>query len=317
MRFACVKLPEPLDGHCSTIEASLRMNPTPLLDKRTIRRHFDRAAPTYERAAELQREVAARMLERLDLIKLHPGRMLDAGSGTGLVTRTLGRRYPDAGIVQLDLSLRMLREATAAGSFWRQLMRLARTPARVCGDMEKLPLRTATVDLVCSNLALEWCERPVEALREFNRVLTRGGLLMFTTLGPDTLRELRAVFSTSGSAPAVHPFADMHDIGDLLVSSGFADPVMDMERLTLTYADLSALFADLRASGCQCALASAHRGLHGRTWPALLAQHYAAFLQDGRLPATFEIVYGHAWKAEQGPRVAADGRAIIQFQPKR
>ena len=127
--------------------------------------------------------------------------------------------------------------------------------------MEKLPLRSEIVDLVCSNLALEWCERPAEALREFNRVLRRGGLLMFTTLGPDTLRELRAVFSTSGSAPAVHPFADMHDIGDLLVSSGFADPVMDMERLTLTYADLSALFADLRASGCQCALASAPSGL--------------------------------------------------------
>jgi malonyl-CoA O-methyltransferase len=109
----------------------------------------------------------------------------------------------------------------------------------------------------------------------------------------------------------------MHDIGDLLVSSGFADPVMDMERITLTYADLSALFDDLRASGCQCALASAHRGLHGRTWPSRLAQHYAAFLQDGRLPATFEIVYGHAWKPEQGPQVTADGRSVIQFQPKR
>jgi malonyl-CoA O-methyltransferase len=290
-----------------------------LIDRRRVKRNFDRAAATYDGASVLQREVAKRLLDRLDLIKRQPTRILDAGSGTGLVTRALERRYPAAGILQLDQSLRMLRASRAAGSFWRQLTRIARAPApvRICGDMESLPLHSASVDLVCSNLALEWCERPQQAVREFHRVLSRGGLLMFTTLGPDTLKELRAVMAAESGHPGVHHFTDMHDIGDLLVSNGFADPVVDMEHLTLTYADLSALFADLRASGCQYALTSAHRGLRGSDWPARLERRYAAFAQDGRLPATFEIVYGHAWKPEQGSLVRGDGSAVIQFHSRR
>ncbi len=144
-------------------------------------------------------------------------------------------------------------------------------------------------------------------------MLARGGLLMFTTLGPDSLTELRDALGPAG-VHAVHPFVDMHDIGDLLVQSGFADPVMEMERLTLTYRDLTALLFELHASGGRTARAGRPPGLRGRTWRTRLAERYDAFRTEGRLPVTCEIVYGHAWKPEQGPRLAADGRAVMRFE---
>ena len=161
-------------------------------------------------------------------------------------------------------------------------------------------------------MALHWAADPLAALREFHRVLAVEGLLMFSTLGPDTLDELRA----AAGAARVHAFADMHDLGDMLVAAGFAEPVMDMERLTVEYADGDALLADLRASGQTCAFAPAGgrgpRGLAGRGFLAALQARLAAQRRGGKLPVSYEVVYGHAWKP--APRRAADGRAIVQFE---
>jgi malonyl-CoA O-methyltransferase len=176
-----------------------------------------------------------------------------------------------------------------------------------------MPLAPASVELICSNLALPWVGRLEAALQEFQRVLAGGGLLMFTTLGPDTLAELRAALGPGG-AHAIHPFVDMHDIGDLLVRSGFADPVMDMERLTLTYGDLTGLLSELHASGGRTARTGRPAGLRGRAWRTRLEERYGAFRAEGRLPLTCEIVYGHAWKPEQGARLALDGRAVVRFE---
>jgi malonyl-CoA O-methyltransferase len=291
------------------------MSAHPVLDKRLVRLRFERAAPGYEAASALTRETGARMVERLDLVKLQPARILDAGSGTGALAGALTARYPKATVVELDLSLAMLRAGLQRANWGRRLLD-AVLPVRrqpVCGDIEQMPLAPASVELVCSNLALPWVGRLEAALQEFHRVLARGGLLMFTTLGPDTLTELRAALGPAG-AYAIHPFVDMHDIGDLLVSSGFSDPVMDMERLTLTYRDLAALLSELHASGGRTARPGRPPGLRGRAWRARLEERYGAFRAEGRLPLTCEIVYGHAWKPEQGARLAPDGRAVVRFE---
>jgi malonyl-CoA O-methyltransferase len=288
------------------------------LDKRRILTHFARAAAHYEAAAVLSREVCSRMLERLHLVRLDPVRVLDVGSGTGLAARALAQRYPQAEITRVDLSLPMLQaeHRPAAWAGFLRTLRGGKASAAVCADFERLPIRHGAIDMVVSNLALHWSSVPELALAELHRVLRRGGLLMFTTLGPDTLKELAAAAADERGCAPVHRFVDMHDIGDLLVRAGFADPVMDMEYLTLTYTAIDDLFGDLRATGSMSARAGA-AGLRTPRWRAGLAQRYEQFRKDGRLPATFEIVYGHAWKPEQGPRVTADGRAVVRVEMPR
>jgi malonyl-CoA O-methyltransferase len=282
------------------------------LDRGAIRRGFARAARRYDAAAVLQREVARRMAERLDLVKAAPRRVLDLGCGTGADFPLLGARYREATLIGCDASPAMLGRARGRGSWLRRLMPLlARAPALVCADAQRLPLAAGSVGLAWSNLMLHWAADAGAVLREAHRVLETGGVLLFSTLGPDTLKELRAAFASADAAPHVHGFTDMHDLGDLLVAAGFAEPVMDMEMITLTYADLDALADDLRASGAVNAAAGRRRGL---TRPALWRQVRSAYEQirrDGRLPASFEVIYGSAWKPE--PRVAADGRAIVRL----
>jgi len=266
------------------------------IDARAARRRFERAAGTYAGAARLESEVGARMLERLDYVKLDPARILDAGCGPAPQAAALRKRYPGALQVGLDFSLPMLRLARPG---WRARLAGARGPAPVCGSLERLPLASGSVQFLWSNMALHWSPDPRAALAEFQRVLAPEGLLMFSTLGPDTLLELRAA---AGDAH-VHRFTDMHDLGDWLVGAGFSAPVMDMEKLTLTYGDVPALIAELRAAGQVNARADRPRGLGGRRLRAALA--------TAQPRASCEVVYGHAWKG--APRKAADGRAIVQF----
>jgi malonyl-CoA O-methyltransferase len=282
-----------------------------MLDRATVRRRFARAAPRYGEASRLEAEVGARMLERLDYIKLRPQRVLDAGCGPAREAAALSARYPGSSVVLLDVALPMLRIALPARSkFSRMLRREPRLP--VCGEMERLPLAAASVGLAWSNMALHWAADPVRAIAELHRVLVPGGLLILSTLGPDTLKELRAI-----AGPArVHSFPDMHDVGDQLVAAGFADPVMEAERLTLTYAEGDLLLADLRASGQTCALTARARGLSGRRFLGRLREALDAGRRDGRLAVTFEVVYGHAWKP-LSPSRTSDGRAIVRFERKR
>lgn len=222
------------------------------------------------------------MLERLDYIKLAPRRVLDAGSGPP--RRDLGKRYPRASVFALDFALPMLPRPG----------RLARILRRnifpVCAELERLPLADGSVDLVWSNMALHWLGEPLAAFREFRRVLAPEGLLMFSTLGPDSLKELRA----AAGEERVHRFIDMHDLGDMLLAAGLSNPVMDMEMLTLAYADGEQLLRDLRASGQTSARADRPRGLRGRQF----AERLRRALGD-KPQATYEVVYGHAWKAAE------------------
>ncbi len=274
------------------------------LDREAMRRSFDSAAGTYDEAAVLQREVCARLLERLDLIRLEPERVLDLGCGTGNSSRGLRDRYRRAQVIALDLAPAMLRRARRHGSWMRPL------PV-ICGEGEALPLADHSVDMLFSNLALQWCQDLPRLFRECQRVLRPDGLLMFSTFGPDTLRELRQSWAVVDDAEHVSRFVDMHDIGDALAAERFADPVMDMERLTVTYPRFRDLAADLKALGAHNAHRGRPRGLTGRRrLDAMLAAYEGLRDADGRLPATWEVLYGHAWATDQRARSRGAGGAV-------
>jgi len=280
------------------------------VDKRLVRHSFDRAAAGYDAAAVLQHEVCSRMLSRLEYIKQSPGTILDAGSGTGNVVPALRERYPNAMLIELDIALAMVKLSNARVSRWQRLLGRGVTP--VCADIERLPLRATSVDMIWSNLALQWVNDPQLAFSEMRRVLAPGGLLMFSTFGPDTLKELRAAYAGTDRYTHVNRFIDMHDLGDMLVHAGFADPVMDMETMTLTYADVRALMRDLKAIGAHHMSAGRRPGMSPRAVLAAVESNYESRRYDGRLPATFEVVYGHAWVPQ--PRTTADGRPIIPIK---
>ncbi|HUO44791.1 MAG TPA: malonyl-ACP O-methyltransferase BioC [Burkholderiales bacterium] len=286
------------------------MNDELLLTRRRVRRAFERAAPCYDAHAVLQREIGARMLERLDYVKITPRAVLDAGSGTGAALPALRRRYPRSALYALDIAPAMLARARRRVSWWQRLRN--RDVRAVCGDFEQLPLRAAGIGLLWSNLTLQWTITPERAFAEARRVLEPGGLFMFSTFGPDTLRELRDAYAGSDDYAHVNRFIDMHDLGDLLVRGGFADPVMDMEYLTLTYPDVRALLRDLKALGAHTVIDNRRPTVAPRALLARVERNYEALRRDGRLPATFEIVYGHAWAPP--PRAGPGGRRVIDIR---
>ncbi len=272
------------------------------IDVAAMRRAFDRASAGYDASAVLQARVRERLLARLDWIAFEPAVVADLGCGTGQAAAALCRRWPQAQVLAVDLSPGMLAVAggvaAPGGGF-----------ARVCADALRLPLPEASVDLLFSNLMLQWCDDLDAAFAEFRRVLKPRGLLSFTTFGPDTLAELRAAWGEADDYTHVSPFADMHDIGDGLVRAGLVEPVMDVERYTLTYPDLRALMHDLKAIGAQNATTGRPRGLTGRRRLRAVEQAYEGFRRDGSLPAGYEVVYGQAW----GPAGAAGRRSDGAF----
>lgn len=281
------------------------------VDRAHVARRFSRIAPNYADGDFLVREIDRRMQERLDYVSLQPKRIVDLGCSRGGSFAGLSARYPEAELIGLDISPAMLSAGRQVRPGWQRWLGIGRNaePLRLAADAAHLPLQSRSAAMVWSNLLLHWLDDPIPALAEAHRVLEVGGLLMFSTLGPDTLKELRSSFS-DGYAHTQR-FADMHDLGDMLVGCGFADPVMDMEVVTLTYDDFDAMLAELRAAGSSCAMKARRHGLTGRqSWAGARAA-YESLRRDGRLPATFEIIYGHAWKA--ATKQTPDGRAIVRF----
>lgn len=277
-----------------------------IFDSHHVRRAFGRAATSYEAHAALQDEVQARLQERLDDLPFKPQRILDVGSGTARGTAALRKRYPKAQSIALDLALPMLRAARRHRG-WR------RPFARICADAESLPLAEASIDLLHSNLCLQWCGRLDSVFDEFRRVLRPDGLVLFSTFGPHTLVELRAAFAEVDAAPHVSRFLDIHQIGDALLAAGFRDPVLERDVFTLTYANVLDLMRELRAIGATNADAGRARGLTGKAHMQRVIEAYESFRRDGRLPATYEVVYAQARAPHAGqPRRSAEG-AIASF----
>jgi len=276
------------------------------LEPRWVRRSFDRAAKSYDGAAVLHADVRENLLARLQLTTLNPSVVLDAGAGTGHGSRALRRRYPKARVVALDSSRRMLHEAARQQSWLRPF-------GRVCADAGLLPLADGSVDLIVSNLMLHWCN-PDAVFAEFRRVLAPHGLLSFSAFGPDTLRELRTAWDQVDSLSHVHQFIDMHDLGDALVRAGFSSPVLDVERYILKYLDVRKVAADLKATGAHNATAGRAKGLTGARKFAAMQAAYEGFRQDGRLPATYEVVFAHAWVPAQPARRDQKDAASVSLE---
>ena len=278
------------------------------LDRAAIARAFERASAGYDRHAVIAATARTEMLARLELLAFTPAVVLDLGTGTGHGARALKDRWPSAQVLALDLAAGMLREARARRS-WRRRFALVRA------DAARLPFTSGSVDLVFSNLLLPWSVDLDAQLVELGRVLTPRGYVSFSTLGPDTLRELRSAWGAVDGAEHVHPFFDMHDVGDALVRAGFADPVMDVDRYTLTYADVGALVGELRGLGAGNALDDRARGLGVRGRRARLEAEYARFKTlDGRLPASCEVIYGQAWRPGATPPIRARrGEVVVPF----
>lgn len=283
-----------------------------LPEKRAVRRAFERAATTYDRNNVLQCEVGLRLLKHFDPIKLSPRRLVDVGCGTGIFFRELEKRFPGAQMVGVDIAHPMLLHAAQRTPAWKRWLGLG-APRLVCGDAERLPLAAGSAQLVFSNLALQWCD-PRLVFAEVARVLEPGGLFMFATFGPDTLKELRDAFRQADGYAHVNAFVDMHDLGDALVQAGLADPVMEMEMITLEYSCAEAVMRDLKAIGARNALPGRPRGLAGRARFRRVIEGYERYRRGGVLPASYEVIYGHAWKV--APKRTADGRQVIDFRPR-
>lgn len=286
------------------------MNPDFHLDRRQVRRAFARAARIYERHDALQREVGARLREQLDLLDARPQRILDLGAGTGLGSAELAHRYPAAEVVALDLAPPMLRAAR------RHAGLLGRRFRRVAGDALQLPFADGAFDLLHSNLCIQWIADPAPLFTELLRVLRPGGLVLLSSLGPDTLRELRAAWAAAdGTHPHVSRFLDMHDLGDAALAAGLRDPVLGSEHLQLTYPGVDALLRELKGLGATNADTMRVRGLTGKARLARMRTAYPT-QTDGRIGSTWEVVYLHGHAPRDGEPRRTSGGQEATFSPE-
>ncbi len=278
------------------------------IDRRAMRAAFEKAAVSYDTVAVLQQEVADRLVERMDLMSMKPVSILDVGSGTGFVSQLLAARYPAAKITALDLAFNMLKQAKTKCSFrqrWNKQFNY------VNAEVENLPIADASVELIISGLTLQWCQDLTKVFKEFKRVLAPGGLLMFSSFGPDTLNELRQSWAKVDNAAHVNAFADLHDVGDALLQSGFADPVMDMEMITVTYKDVKTIMRDLKLIGAHNVMQGRSHSITGKNKLQKMIAAYEQFRVEGLLPVSYETVYGHAWAADEQKK---EGAVVVPFQ---
>jgi malonyl-CoA O-methyltransferase len=269
-----------------------------VFQRRVVRQHFSRAAHSYLEAAALQKEVEARLLEQVDVLEQAPKCILDLGSGPGRGAGVLKKRWPKADVVAMDLALPMLQLVPKQTRFWRPIK-------RVCADAMQLPFKDARFDLVFSSLCLQWAESLPQALKEIRRILKPGGLLVFTTFGPDTLIELREAYVAIGQTPPLSPFAAIQQVGDALQGAGFARPVLDRDTYTLDYPDLRALMRELQAIGATDARPERPRGLSSKArWQALQAAYP---VRDGRVHSSWEVIAAMAVRPAFDPEPRQDG----------
>ena len=247
----------------------------------SVRLAFNKASGQYNEHAFLQKEIANRLDAKLDVISGCSNVIVDLGAGTGLLSKQLSKRFQDSQLICLDFAQASLKHNPSN--------------YKLCADAYQLPLADNSVDMIISSLMMQWCPDLNQLFSEIHRVLKNDGLILFSTFGPDTLKELKKSWSVVDSEAHVNTFTDMHDIGDQMLGAGFQSPVMEMETLTLTYQTVTDLLRDLKAIGAQT-VSTRSKSLMGKDKFQLMIKMYESYRQDGKLPATYEVVYGHAWK---------------------
>jgi malonyl-CoA O-methyltransferase len=264
-----------------------------LLNSRDVRRRFDRAANTFGAADFAHGVTRDGLLARLQPLRIDAKTVLDLGAATGSATVLLQKRFGGAHIVSLDLSHNMLLQRK------RRRRWFTRTSS-VQADAQRLPFADGSFDVVFANLLLPWVNDHAAVFAEVSRVLRQGGALAFATLGPDSLKQLSHAWGHVDKQAHVHRFPDMHDIGDALVRAGLADPVLDVDRLTVKYPDAHKLFRDLTLSGSRNSLAGRRRGLLGKRQFNRLVAALSEATSGAGIEIELELVYGHCWST--GPR---------------
>ncbi|MFV2059133.1 MAG: malonyl-ACP O-methyltransferase BioC [Gammaproteobacteria bacterium] len=271
-----------------------KKNNLPDFEVTQVRESFNAAVASYDEHAVLQREIADRLMDKLDFIKLQPKIILEVGSGTGYCTKLLKNLYPSSHVIALDIADLMLQSTKSKMSF---LQKVKKQISFTCADAACLPFQESSIDFIFSNLTLQWCPDLAGVFNEFYRVLKPNGLLMYSSFGPDSLNELRAAWSEVDNFSHVNQFVDMHDLGDEMLAAKLADPVLDMEMLTLTYKNIFDLMRDLKSVGAHNINKTRNHGLTGKGQLEKLKKAYEKFRIDGVLPLSYEVVYGHAWIA--------------------
>jgi malonyl-CoA O-methyltransferase len=280
------------------------------LDKDAIRLSFNRAAPSYDHHAVLQREVESRLLERIEFQRLEPRTILDLGCGTGSASRSLAERFPQANVIALDWAPAMLAKVTKSADDYGDG---SDGILRLCADMHALPLAARSIDLIFSSLALQWSYDIPAVFGAFRRVMKPNAMLIFTCFGPDTLHELKQAWRAADDLPHVNDYPDMHDIGDELMAAGFREPVMDTERLTVEYPDVMSLMRELKGIGEHNVASQRQRGLTGKAHLQAMLQAYEQFRHDDRYPASYEVIYGTAFAPTEGQPVKTQDGDVATF----
>jgi len=270
------------------------------LDPHQARAHFNRAAASYDQAAHLQRQIGEWLVAHLEELPstIQAQTLVDLGTGTGGLLPALTARYPDAHIIAVDWAASMLKRLDAVAQ-------------PLCADAAALPLATHSVDVVISNLMLQWSVDYRQVFGECARVLRPGGWLICSTFGPDTLQELRACWATVDDKPHVNDFTDVHHLGDALIGLGFRYPVLDVDRLCLRYDTLKAFMRELKSLGAHNAQRQRRLGLQGKQAFAKLCAAYEALRLSDGLPVSYEIIYAVAQAAS--PNVPGE---VILFLDK-
>jgi len=258
--------------------------------KQLIKAAFNRASCKYESVAPIQNEIGNRLFERLYLLKIQPKYILDLGCGPGYFTNKLKKLYPKAYIVSLDIAHDMLNQVKLKQNWFK-------TWGIVNADMHELPFSNDQFDLIFSNQVIHWSDNIAGLMAEIYRVMDKNACLMFTTLGPDTFVELRKSFAEIDDFSHVNDFLDMHDLGDIVLSANYIDPVIDMDMLTAHYNSLEGLLKNIKDQGVANISIKRNRSLSGKSIFKQLALAMQKFItEDNMYPLTYEVVYGHAWK---------------------
>ena len=283
------------------------------INKKRAQAAFNKASVSYEEAAVLQKHVLGEMFLRLKLLKINPEIILDLGCGPGNAGPDLKATYRPRDLIYLDFAYDMLKKAEQKNKdhFLKSFSNKT-SQQFICADMEAIPLSEGSIDMIWSNLSLQWCNHLDQVFTQIGKILKHNGLFIFSTFGPSTLHELRASLASFSQHSHVNQFIDMHDIGDALVGCGFSDPVLDVDLYTLTYSTFKEIMYDLKYIGARNALEGRAKGMTGKGFLYQLEKSYETYRADKKLPASYEVVYGHAWKVNK----PLDESSVVKFYPK-